>query len=290
MKVVEFLYEDKVFVGFFDDINCHIIHVLKTPHTLYSMIRYCFDNNIVLLDFLQTLPVTHFLLDALETPPIWLVPALPDDLRLAHVSGLGYTHKNRKATRALSQPEQFYKGDGSTLFAHNAQIPMPEDAYSVSEEAEMVILYYRGKQGKSHQIGYTFGNDLSDPLLRRQNPDNFAASKLRPSSIGAELQLSVPPKELQGQITIKRDNNTIWHSRFITGTNYLFYSLEHLTTLLEQVAHSSPGDISYVFLGADRYSFQDNVEIINDDVIHIESGSFNLPLSNQIIIKSFRKD
>lgn len=309
MNIVEFLYENKYYLGYTDFDNPGLIHVLQTGNRFCDILRNCFQKNDNIVKTLYSFPKKTILLNTLNESLTWLVPALSEELTLAHVFGFGYTHKNRnlnkkhvtythsdlilgeeaqptkptaKARRV--SPERFYKGDGSTLFAHNACIRMPENVHSVSEEAELVALFFIEKKAKPTLIGYTMGNDLSDPILRRMDRSQFAASKLRPSAIGAELCLGALPSTVTGTVSIKRNDEIVWSANYSTGTSQLLYSLETITRLFIEMAAPIVGNLYYVFLGADKHSFADNFTLKSADTVCIKSDAFVFPLSNQVII------
>lgn len=285
MNIVEFLHENKTYLGYTDLKSPDLIHAFQTQAKFCDILQECFRKNDDILETLSSLSSKPFLLNSIDEPLTWLVPALLEELTSVHVFGFGYTHKNRILNELQSTlPERFYKGDGSTLFAHNTRITMPKDAHSVGEEAELVAVYFIGKEGSPHLIGYAMGNDLSDPLMRRQNTKQFAASKLRPSAIGPELCLGVLPNTFKGHVSIHRNGNSVWNAHYSTGTSQLLYSMEVITHFFMEMAAPIPGNLYYVFLGADKHSFADNFFIESADTICINSKTFALPLSNQVVM------
>ncbi len=283
MNIVEFLYKNKTHFGYTDRNNPDLIHVFQTADKFCDVLRECFKKNDTILKTLYSLPSKLFLLNRVDEPLIWLVPALLEELSSVHVFGFGYTHKNRALNDLQATfPERFYKGDGSTLYAHNACIIMPEDTHSVGEEAELVALYFIGKKGNPTLIGYAMGNDISDPMMRRMDAKQFAASKLRPSAIGAELCLGALPNIFKGCVSIKRNDETVWSADYSTGTSQLLYSMEVITQLFVEMAAPIPGNLYYVFLGADKHSFADNFTVKSGDIVCITSETFVFPLSNQV--------
>ncbi len=285
MNIIEFLYKNKTYLGYTNLNSPDLIHVFQTQSKFSDILQECFRKNNDILDTLRSLSSKPFLLNSVDEPLIWLVPALLEPLTSVHVFGFGYTHKNRVLNELHSTlPERFYKGDGSTLFAHKTSITMPKDACSVGEEAELVVIYFIGKEGSPQLIGYAMGNDLSDPLMRRQNTKQFAASKLRPSAIGPELCLGALPNTFKGHVSIKRNGKSVWSAHYSTGTSQFLYSMEAITHFFVEMADPIPGNLYYVFLGADKHSFSDNFLIENEDTICIQSENFILPLSNQVLM------
>ncbi len=289
MKIVEFLYDNKSHMGYTDFRNPGCIQVFQTHHAFRDILNDCFKKENVLLDSLRCMSTKPFFLNDLKAPIRWLVPALSGDLSTAHVFGFGYTHKNRNLKKKqATQPERFYKGDGSTLFPHNEPIIIPKDAKSVGEEAELVVLFHIKKRRELEIVGYAMGNDLSDPLMRRMNAQHFAASKLRPSAIGAELCVNPLPSVFKGSVSILRNGRRIWQANYSTGTSRFLYSMETLGLEFMEMADPIPGHIYYVFLGADKHSFSQSVLLENKDTVCIDSGLFVFPLINQLNIPNKR--
>lgn len=282
MNLVEFIYKNKSYMGYTDGCNSDIIHVFQTEQRFCTILKECYNKDLTLLETLQQFVTKPFFINALDEQLTWQIPALPEDLTSVHVFGFGYTHKNRALKS--SGPECFYKGDGFTLFPHNVAIKMPKEAKSVSEEAELIALYYIEKNSNPILIGYAMGNDLSDPVLRRMDATQFANSKLRPSAIGAELCLKPLPIKFNGKISIQRANKIVWYASYNTGISQLLYSVETLTRLFVKMAKPIPDHFYYVFLGADNHSFANHFTIENEDIICIESESFVLALCNRVIL------
>lgn len=285
MNIVEFLYKNKTHFGYTDLKNIDIIHVFQTEAKFCDILNECFTTNNNILATMHSLPSKPFAFNTVDEPFTWLVPALLEELTSVHVFGFGYTHKNRAMNEVQNLlPERFYKGDGSTLFAHNACILFPKDTKSIGEEAELVALYFIGREGYPHFIGYAMGNDLSDPLMRRMDAKKFAVSKLRPSAIGVELCIGSLPSVFKGQVSIVRNGQSVWSTNYSTGTSHLLYSMEVLTRFFVEMAAPIPGNLYYVFLGADKHSFADNFIIQSADMVCITAETFAFPLSNQVII------
>ncbi|MCD6045538.1 MAG: hypothetical protein K0R48_701 [Gammaproteobacteria bacterium] len=285
MNIIEFLYKNKTHLGYTEQNNPDLIHVLQTADKFCDILRKCCEKNDDIVETLRSFSSKPFVLNAIDEPLIWLVPGVLEELTAVHVFGFGYTHKNRILNNLQPpSPEQFYKGNGSTLFAHNARIVMPKDIQSVGEEAELVAVYFIGKKGEPIFIGYAMGNDLSDPLMRRMDAKQFAASKLRPSAIGAELCLGALPSIFKGCVSIQRNGKTVWSADYNTGTSQLLYNMEVIMRFFVEMAVPLAGNLYYVFLGADKHSFEDNFRIKSEDIVCINSESCVFPLSNQVIM------
>ena len=115
------------------------------------------------------------------------------------------------------QPEWFYKGDGSNLFASGTSLPSPAFALDGSEEPEIAGIYVIDAEGQPRRIGYCLGNDFSDHVTERGNYLWLAHSKLRPAAIGPELLLGPLPTQIRGISRIIRDEKILWEKPFLTG-------------------------------------------------------------------------
>src|SRR3984957_2638934 len=68
-----------------------------------------------------------------------------------------------------AQPEWFYKGDGSSIVAPYAPIPIPAFALDGGEEPEIVGIYLIGGDRKPYRLGFALGNEFSDHVTEKQN-------------------------------------------------------------------------------------------------------------------------
>ena len=107
-----------------------------------------------------------------------------------------------------AQPEWFYKGDGDSIVAPYAPIPVPAFALDSGEEPELVGLYLIGDDRKPYRLGFAIGNEFSDHVTERQNYLWLAHSKLRHSSFGPELLVAEVPRALQGTSRVLRRGQT----------------------------------------------------------------------------------
>ena len=126
------------------------------------------------------------------------------------------------------QPEWFYKGDGSNLFASGTSLPSPAFALDGSEEPEIAGIYVIDAEGQPRRIGYCLGNDFSDHVTERGNYLWLAHSKLRPAAIGPELLLGPLPTQIRGISRIIRDGKILWEKPFLTGEAHMSHSLANL--------------------------------------------------------------
>jgi hypothetical protein len=182
-----------------------------------------------------------------------------------------------------SQPEWFYKGDGSTIVSPYADIPIPAFALDGGEEPELVGLYLIGPDGNPYRIGFSLGNEFSDHLTERQNYLWLAHSKLRYCSFGPELRLGAIPQQLEGVSRILRDGKPIWEKPFLTGEENMSHTianLEHHHFKYEQFRR--PGDLHIHFFGTSTLSFADGIKTKENDEVEISAPSFGRPLVNRL--------
>ena len=141
-----------------------------------------------------------------------------------------------------AQPEWFYKGDGDSIVAPYAPIPVPAFALDSGEEPELVGLYLIGDDRKPYRLGFAIGNEFSDHVTERQNYLWLAHSKLRHSSFGPELLVAEVPRALQGTSRVLRQGKPIWEKTFLTGEENMCHTIANLEHSSFQVqAISSPG-------------------------------------------------
>ncbi|MBI3146086.1 MAG: FAH family protein [Pseudogulbenkiania sp.] len=182
-----------------------------------------------------------------------------------------------------SQPEWFYKGDGSSLVPPGADLAAPGFALDAGEEPELVGLYLIGLDGQPYRIGFAVGNEFSDHVTERHNYLWLAHSKLRPSSFGPELFIGELPAHLEGESRILRNGETLWKKPFVTGEanmSHTLANLEHHHFKYAQFRH--PGDLHVHFFGTATLSFADSVSAQDGDVFEIHLPHFGRPLRNRL--------
>ncbi len=183
-----------------------------------------------------------------------------------------------------ARPEWFYKGNGHTLKTTGMPLTQPKNASDVGEEAELVVVYLIDNMGTPRRIGYTIGNELSDHGLEAENHYYLAQSKLLECSIGSEIVLGEIPDLVKGNVQIIRDKKQIWSELFTTGLSKIVYEVDTIERFIFASKHfRCPGDIHYLYLGADVLSFQQGVKLSRGDHIKITSDSFRFALDNQLI-------
>jgi len=182
-----------------------------------------------------------------------------------------------------TQPEWFYKGDGSSLVPPGHPLELPGFALDGSEEAEVVGIYVISETGEVFRVGFTLGNEYSDHVLERQNYLYLAHSKLRDCSIGPELLIGHLPESVVGQVSVIRDGATIWSSPFQTGEanmTHMISNIEHHHFKYRQFRR--PGDVHCHFFGASVLSFSSGVTTRPGDIFEISAPLFGRPLRNSI--------
>jgi len=182
-----------------------------------------------------------------------------------------------------AQPEWFYKGDGSSIVAPYAPIPVPGFALDGGEEPELVGIYLIGPDRKPYRLGFALGNEFSDHVTERQNYLWLAHSKLRYCSFGPELRLGAIPQALEGVSRIRRGGKPIWEKPFLTGEENMCHTvanLEHHHFKYPQFRR--PGDLHIHFFGTSTLSFADGIKAMENDEFEISAPAFGRPLLNSL--------
>ena len=182
-----------------------------------------------------------------------------------------------------SQPEWFYKGNGSTLVAAGLPLALPDFAWDGGEEPEIAGLYVVADDGTPCRVGFALGNEYTDHVMERKNYLYLAHSKLRVASVGPELLLGEPPADVQGRSRVLRAGQTIWEKPFVSGEANLthrFAGLEHHH--FKYPLFRAPGDVHVHFFGTGTLSFADGVKPEVGDVFEIEAVPFGRPLRNRL--------
>jgi hypothetical protein len=181
------------------------------------------------------------------------------------------------------QPEWFYKGDGSSLVAPYAPIPVPAFALDAGEEPELVGIYLVRSDGVPCRLGFAIGNEFSDHITERQNYLWLAHSKLRNSSFGPELFVGSVPSALQGVSRVWREGKTIWEKPFLTGEENMSHSIANLEHHhFKYVQFRRAGDLHVHFFGTSTLSFADNLKVEQDDEFEIDLPPFGRPQRNLV--------
>lgn len=219
------------------------------------------------------------------------IPLFNKNSLLKFVSGVGKTHLLRTNNKSdqdelknnLNQVEWFYKGNGTILNPTNSILKLPRFSNSITEEAEIVMIYLIDKKKKLHRIGYSLGNECTDPNYDKKNLNYFNQNKLRNCSIGADIILDSLPDNIKLNVKIQRNENTIWEQNLETGRKNMLFSLENIeNTVFKHEQFLYPGMIHYLFLGSPMTSFSSGILIKNNDIISISSEPFLFTLSNKV--------
>lgn len=257
--------------------------------------------------------------DAIYTgqSPWQLLPAIdhPSDACHCMVSGTGLTHKasadNRQKMNAAqaanqltdsmkmyqwgveggkppkgqigTQPEWFYKGNGSVLKAHNEALLLPNYGNDGGEEPEIAGIYINDHEGNPHRIGFATGNEYSDHVMEKKNYLYLAPSKIRTCSIGPELVIGDSFTEVSGEVSIIRNGQTLWSKAVKTGEENMAYSLENLEYHhFKYTNHRLPHHIHVHFFGTGAFSFGDGLRLEDGDIMQVQWQNMGRPLKNPL--------
>src|SRR3990167_8523866 len=182
-----------------------------------------------------------------------------------------------------TEPEWFYKGDGSIVVRPGADFPVPPFAEDAGEEPELVGLYVIGDDGRPYRLGYALGNEFSDHVMERRNYLYLAHSKLRACAYGPELRVGALPRHLAGTSRILRNGEVLWEKEFLSGEDNMCHSLENLEFHHFKYAQFlGPGDVHVHYFGTATLSFADGVQARPGDCFEISLAEFGAPLVNGI--------
>ncbi len=182
-----------------------------------------------------------------------------------------------------SQPEWFYKGDGSSVIPPEHPLNLPSYALDGGEEAEIVGLYVISEAGDPFRVGFALGNEYSDHVMEKQNYLYLAHSKLRDCSIGPEVLVGRLPDSVIGTVRLIRSDETIWSSKFLTGEANMTHSISNIEYHhFKYERFRRPGDVHCHFFGASVLSFSAGVVAQSGDVFEISAPEFGRPLRNPL--------
>jgi hypothetical protein len=182
-----------------------------------------------------------------------------------------------------SQPEWFYKGDGSSVVGTGAALAMPAFALDGGEEPEIAGIYLIDPRGEPRRLGFCLANEFSDHLTERENYLWLAHSKLRPAALGPEILTGPLPADVRGASRIIRDGKVIFEKPFLTGEanmSHAIANLEHHHFKYDNFRR--PGDVHVHFFGTATLSFSDRITLEPGDLFDISADAFLLPLRNQL--------
>ncbi len=184
------------------------------------------------------------------------------------------------------QPEWFYKGDGNSITAPEADLTSPDFALDAGEEPEIAGIYVIDENGAPRRIGFALGNELSDHVTERQNYLYLAHSKLRSCAIGPELLLGELPDHIEGTSRIVRDGETVWEKGFLSGEANMSHSIANLETHhFKYAGFCRPNQVHVHFFGTATLSFGDGIKVQPGDRFEIEAKPFGRPLRNRLTIE-----
>jgi hypothetical protein len=182
-----------------------------------------------------------------------------------------------------SQPEWFYKGDGSSVVGTGSALEMPAFARDGGEEPEIAGIYLIDSSGEPRRLGFCLANEFSDHVTERENYLWLAHSKLRPAALGPELLTGLLPADVRGTSRIFRGERVIWEKPFLTGESNMSHYIANLEHHHFKYGNfRRPGDVHVHFFGTATLSFADQVRVEPGDVFDIRADAFLLPLRNPL--------
>lgn len=318
MKVIQFIDKNNsVAVGIVK--NSDVIEVLDTKEDIYFLSLKAIKENKTLLNIVKSINIKEKVsYETLCNEKKLLPPILSKDKKKMLLTGTGLTHlgsgdardkMHTKKDDTLTdskkmfnmgleggkpkegnlgvQPEWFYKGDGSTLVNPYGDIVSPSFALDGGEEPELVGVYVNDENGNVYRIGFSIGNEFSDHVTEKENYLYLAHSKLRNSSIGAELYLGELKEDLKGKVKIFRNEKLLWEKDFLTGESNMSHSISNLEYHhFKYDLFRQANDINFHYFGTSILSFADGIIVENNDVIEISVDIFERPLRNRIIFNN----
>lgn len=182
-----------------------------------------------------------------------------------------------------SQPEWFYKGDGSSVVGTGAALEMPAFALDGGEEPEIAGIYLIDPRGEPRRLGFCLANEFSDHVTERENYLWLAHSKLRAAALGPEILTGPLPADVRGTSRILRGAQVIWNKPFLTGESHMSHTIANLEHHHFKYGNfRRPGDVHVHFFGTATLSFSDKVRVEPGDVFDISADAFLLPLRNRL--------
>jgi hypothetical protein len=180
-----------------------------------------------------------------------------------------------------TQPEWFYKGDGSCIVATGQILTSPAFALDGGEEPEIAGIYLIDNDGVPRRLGYALANEFSDHVTERGNYLWLAHSKLRPAALGAELLLGELPGHIEGTSRILRNGEVLWEKTFVSGEANMSHSVANLEHHhFKYALFRRPGDVHVHCFGTATLSFADGIRAQEGDVFEISAPPFRIPLRN----------
>jgi hypothetical protein len=188
-----------------------------------------------------------------------------------------------------SQPEWFYKGDGSSVVGTGEALEMPAFALDGGEEPEIAGIYLLDPRGEPRRLGFCLANEFSDHLTERENYLWLAHSKLRPAALGPEILTGPLPADVRGTSRIVRGGKVIWEKPFLTGESNMSHAIANLEHHHFKYGNfRRPGDVHVHFFGTATLSFSERLALEPGDLFDISADTFLLPLRNRLARSSAR--
>lgn len=318
MRIVQFcqdkeMQDGRVAVVSDDGESLQVIAGLSTS---YELARQAIAANLSLeqkitgLGFSETVAYARVVDEGRLLPPL----THPDPAHML-VSGTGLTHLGSASTRSAmhgkadneltdsmkmfkwgieggkptpgevgTEPEWFFKGNGSWIVSPGQALELPGFALDGGEEPEIAGLYVIAEDGTPYRVGFAIANEFSDHILERQNYLLLAHSKLRTSSIGPELLIGELPTAVNGTSRILRNGKVLWEKEFVSGEQHMSHSIANLEHHhFKYNGFRQAGDVHVHFFGTSTLSFADQVKPEPGDVFEISAEGFGRPLRNSLV-------
>lgn len=285
--------------------------------TVYELAALAIERDVSLSDLVAELRTDDQVDLAAAEKDGRLLPAIdhPDPARL-HLTGTGLTHlgsaegrdKMHKQAAAGattdsmrmflmgleggkpeqgpgSQPEWFFKGDGTSLVGPGEDLRSPEFALDGGEEPEIASIYVIDAEGRPRRLGFALANEFSDHVTERHNYLWLAHSKLRPAALGAEILTGELPADVRGTSRIRRNGEVLWEAPFLSGEANMSHSIANLERHhFKYRLFRRPGDVHVHFFGTATLSFAQSITTEPGDIFEIEAEPFALKLRNRLTI------
>jgi hypothetical protein len=189
-----------------------------------------------------------------------------------------------------TQPEWFYKGNGSILKAHNEPLLLPNYGNDGGEEPEIAGIYINDQEGNPHRIGFATGNEFSDHVMEKKNYLYLAPSKIRTCSIGPELVITDSFSDISGEVSIERNGEILWRKSVKTGEENMAHSLQNLEFHhFKYDNHRQPNSIHVHFFGTGAFSFGENIRLEEGDLMMVNWQNMGRALTNFLKIDGSQK-
>lgn len=292
------------------------LQVIAGLSTSYELAQRAIDANLSLeekitgLGFCDRVDYTRVVDEGRLLPPL----THPDPAHML-VTGTGLTHLGSASTRSAmhgkaeneltdsmkmfkwgieggkpapgevgTEPEWFFKGNGSWVVSPGQSLELPDFALDGGEEPEIAGIYVIAENGTPYRVGYAIANEFSDHVLERQNYLLLAHSKLRTSSIGPELMIGELPAAINGTSRIMRDGKVLWEKAFVSGEQHMSHSIANLEHHhFKYRGFRQPGDVHVHFFGTSTLSFADQIKPEPGDVFELSAEGFGRPLRNPLV-------